>query len=99
MKILAESLHLSLYNNHESFKEISQVKYKLPNADCKKSYYEKKWIFPKKGTKFEVLINFFKIIKTSYKVHIHKYSRHSLKTQKSHGVQVHTNFTLRYSWP
>ena len=37
-----------------SFKEISQVKNKLLTADCKKIYYEKKWIFLKKGTKFEV---------------------------------------------
>ena len=32
----------------ESFKEINQVKNKLLTAGCKKSYYEKKWIFLKK---------------------------------------------------
>ena len=44
--------------SRRSFKEISQVKNKLLTADWKKSYYEKKWIFLIKRTKFEVSMIF-----------------------------------------
>ena len=40
------------------------------------------WIFLKKGAKFKVLTIFLKIIKTFYKIHIQKHSRHLLINTK-----------------
>ena len=48
IKILAEDLHLNLYNTSSSFKEVSQVKNKLLPAAYKKKVIMRKSGFPSK---------------------------------------------------
>ena len=61
MNGLVEDLHEILQDISKSFKKISQVKNNLLTRDLKtKSYYEKKWVFCKQGTKFEVSSLFLK---------------------------------------
>ena len=44
----------------ERFKEISQFKKKITHCSLQKNYHQKKWIFLKNGTKFEVSAIFLK---------------------------------------
>ena len=61
MNGLEEDLHEILQDISKSFKKISQVKNNLLTRDLKaKIYYEKKWVFCKQGTKFEVSSLFLK---------------------------------------
>lgn len=56
MKVVAEDLHLNLYNNTENVTEICQVKNKFLTAYCKEKLMWEKVVFPRKTKKIEVSI-------------------------------------------